>query len=127
MREAGLPYTQAIRVLCVPFYLFPLRYLPTRWIPLIKVHLLRVLLSSCFLAASPSALAPGIVNCLIDKITTASYMHRISLTLPRFPPTALTPTLPHPPPPFHRLREARFGNPPSRTDIAIVRPLSIVD
>lgn len=51
----------------------------------------------CFLLASSPLRpppAPGIVNCLIDKITTASYMHRISLTLPRFPPTALPPLCP---------------------------------
>lgn len=45
---------------------------------------------SFFLAASP--LPTGIVNCLIDKITAASYMHRISLTLPRFPSADVTPT-----------------------------------
>lgn len=52
---------------------------------------------SFFLAASP--LPTGIVNCLIDKITAASYMHRISLTLPRFPSAAVAPT----PAPLHEI------------------------
>jgi len=48
-------------------------------ISLIKMHLLRAG-SFLFVASSP----PGrIVNCLIDKITVASYMRRVSLTLPR--------------------------------------------
>lgn len=68
----------------------PCRYLSTQWIPLIKVHLLR----AGFFFLTASLLPAGIVNCLIDKITTASYMHRISLTLPRFPSTDVAPTLP---------------------------------